>query len=250
MNTQCKFCNKVFPPRYKNQIYCSVLCSNRFNLNNKRPAIIPRKQSKELAELFGILLGDGSITKYYVKIYLNRIADKKYYPYIIKLSRKLFPNIPVTHKHRIQKGTTEIQISSKDVCDYLKSVDFDPKIRYVPFWIIKNINFIKATIRGLIDTEGSVGIKYFKGKKSNRMYKQLTFTNKNKFILQFMEKSLEKLGYRPTKSSNKNIYISNRKDITKYLDEIGSNNPKIIRKIETKKVKGFSYGGLRRMVRH
>src|SRR3989338_5222225 len=138
MNKKCAYCGNLFEKKYNKQKFCSISCSNRYNLKHKTNFKKPLKYSEELAELFGILLGDGSVTKYYVKIYLNRIADKKYYPYIIKLSRKLFPNIPVTHKHRIQKGTTEIQISSKDVCDYLKSVDFDPKIRYVPFWIIKN----------------------------------------------------------------------------------------------------------------
>lgn len=250
MNIECKFCDKIFSPKYKKQIYCSVVCSNRYNLNNKRFAVVPLKLNKEIAELLGIILGDGSVTKYYVKIYLNRIVDKKYFPYILNLSKKLFPNVPVTYKHNIKRGTTEIQISSKDVCDYLKSVDFNPKIRYVPFWIKSNTNFVKATIRGLIDTEGSVGIKYFKGKNGNRMYKQLTFTNKNKFLLQFVEISLEKLGYKPTKNSKKNIYISNKKDIEKYVKDIGSSNPKIIEKIKLTKIDSFKYGGLRRMVRH
>src|SRR3989338_5753469 len=193
MNTQCKFCNKVFPPRYKNQIYCSVLCSNRFNLNNKRPAIIPRKQSKELAELFGILLGDGSVTKYYVKIYLNMKADKGYPQNIAKLIKVALPGIKSTIYIREKRGTEEVQVSSREVCDYLKSIGFNPKKRYIPKWIMGKEKFTKRTIRGLFDTEGSVGIKRFQGKNGLYVYKQLTFTNTNKNILKFIESGLTKL---------------------------------------------------------
>jgi hypothetical protein len=235
----CKFCKQVFEKKYKTQLFCSLCCANRFNLNNKKNVKLPKTYTKELAELFGILLGDGSVTKYYVEIYLNRVADADYVPKVEKMCRKLFSGAAVTTHSKEKRGTTDIQISSKDVCDYLKKCGFDPKERNIPKWITDNIDFTKVTIRGLFDTEGSVGVKYFKGKDGNYVYKQLTVTNKNENILKFLEEYLFKLGYRPTKNSRKNIYISNKNDILKYLKDIGSSNPKIIRKIKAKEKERF-----------
>ncbi len=250
MDIACKFCRQTFVKKYNSQSFCSLLCSNRFNLNNKNIVKLPSKYSPELSELFGILLGDGSVTKYFAKVYLNAVADVEYVPFVKMLAQKLFPDAPVTIQQRPNAGTTEIQISSKDVCDYLRHIEFDAKERYIPSWITNNSIFTRATIRGLFDTEGSVGVKYFRGKNGNYLYKQLTVTNKNKNILEFLEQSLTALGYKPTKKSQKNIYLSNKPDIDRYLDEISSHNPKIIRKIRTEEINGFLYGGLRRMVRH
>lgn len=250
MGMICKFCLLSFVSKYSTQRFCSLTCSNRYNLNNKNSVTLPVKYTADLSELFGILLGDGSVTKYFAKVYLNAIADAEYVSFVETLASGLFPGASVTIQERTNHGTTEIQISSKDVCDYLYRIGFSPKERYIPSWIKMNDIFIKSAVRGLFDTEGSVGIKYFRGKHGNYLYKQLTVTNKNKNILAFLEQSLIRFGYRPTKKSQKNIYLSNHPDIDRYLDEIGSHNPKIVRKINTEEIDGFSYGGLRRMVRH
>ena len=250
MDASCKFCQRTFVKKYNSQRFCSLPCSNRFNLNNKNTVIVPFKYSAELSELFGILLGDGSVTKYFAKVYLNAVADVEYVSFVKTLAQRLFPGASVTTQQRPNEGTTEIQISSRDVCDYLRDIEFNAKERYIPSWITNNTILTKAAIRGLFDTEGSVGAKYFRGKHGNYLYKQLTVTNKNKNILGFLEQSLTALGYRPTKKSQKNIYLSNQPDIKRYLNEIGSHNPKLIRKIVTEEMRGFMYGGLRRMVRH
>lgn len=250
METRCKFCHRIFEKKYGSHQFCSLTCSNRFNLNNKNTVTVPSKYSAELSELFGILLGDGSVTKYYAKVYLNAVADLEYVSFVQILAQRLFPRAPVTIQQRPNAGTTEVQISSKDVCDYLRRIEFNAKERYIPSWIVNNDAFTKAVVRGLFDTEGSVGVKYFRGKHGNYLYKQLTVTNKNKNILGFLEQSLTALGYKPTKKSRKNIYLSNKPDIKRYLDEIGSHNPKIVRKIKVEKINSFSYGRVRRMARH
>lgn len=232
MKKQCRNCNNLFLTQYKVQIFCSVTCSNRFNLNNKSRVSLPKKFNKELAELFGVLLGDGGIEKYFIRIYLNRKADRGYPKKLMVLIRKLFPKVKVTCLDREKRGTEEVQISSIDVCNYFRDIGFDSKLRTIPFWIVNNIEFTKATIRGLFDTEGSIGVKYYRGKMGICVYKQLTITNKNKNILYFLEHGLERLGFFPTKNSQKNIYISNREDIKRYFIEIGTRNPKLKKKVD------------------
>ncbi len=249
MNKDCKFCHQEFEAKYDLHIFCSLPCSNRSNLNNKRRVQLPIP-NEEVAELFSILLGDGSVTKYFAKIYLNAVAEVEYASFVKQLAEKLFFGAPITIQQRPYKGTIEIQISSKDVCDYLRALEFDARARYVPSWITHNEQFTKAAIRGLFDTEGSVGIKYFNGKNGNYFYKQLTVTNKNGNILRFLEQSLSAFGYKPTKNSQKNIHLSNRFDIIRYMEDIKSHNPKLIRKMSIENLGNFTYGGLRRMVRH
>lgn len=237
----CKFCHKKFNKKYILQIFCSLLCSNRFNLNNKNNFQLPQKHSSDLAEFFGILLGDGSVTKYFTKVYLNAVADIDYVPCVKNLLERLFIGVSVSIWSPQNKGTTDLQVSSKDVCDYLRNIGFNAKKRYIPSWITENSDFSKATIRGLFDTEGSVGMKYFKGKHGNYLYKQLTVTNKNENILRFLEKFLVKFGYKPTKNSEKNIYLSNTSDINRYLQDIGCSNPKLVNKIKVREINGFKY---------
>lgn len=239
MDGFCKFCRKKFDKKYEAQVFCSLICSNRHNLNNKNRVTVPRRQSANLAEFFGILLGDGSVTKYFSKIYLNRIADKKYAPFVKDLAEKLFKGASVTYRERLGNGTIEIQISSREACDFLKNIGFDAKNRTIPLWITEKGSYIKATIRGLFDTEGSVGIKYFHGKNGKYIYKQLTVTNKNRNILIFISKNLAALGFSPTVNSGKNIYISNPRDIRRFIREIGLHNPKLTNKIAIRDYNGF-----------
>ncbi len=247
MTKNCKFCNRLFLPGYKKQIFCSLKCANRFNLNNKNKINLPLEPTQELAELFSILLGDGSVTRYYTKIYLNPIADAGYSIFVKNLCKLIFPEIVVSRYPMTHRGTEDLQLSSTDVSSFLIKLGFNPKTRAVPQWIKNNNNFTKAAIRGLIDTEGCMGIKYFRGVRGNYFYKQLTFTNRSKNLLTFVETGLRRFGYKPTKPTkkfNKNIYVSNAADISRYFKEIGSHNPKLIKKYEMITIGEFRYGGL------
>ena len=241
-NEQCKFCHGIFVKKYTNHKFCSLTCANRFNLNNKRTVKLPGFSVK-LAELFGIILGDGSVSKYFSVIYLNSIVDRGYVGYVSGLCESLFPGASVTVRRDTPKGTSDIQISSRDVSEYLKKIGFHTQRSAIPNWIANNKQRSTWCMRGLFDTEGSVGIKYFKGKRGSYMYKQLTFTNYNPVILNFVEGNLKDLGYKPTTKSTKNIYISNRKDIEKFTRDVGSSNPKIIEKLNCQEINNFVWTG-------
>ncbi len=228
MFNHCKKCNKKLKSQKRK--FCSVSCSNRFNLNNKKQILIKKEYLKELAELFGILLGDGSVTKYYTRIYLNQIADKGYSTHIIKIINQIFPKIKITTKYRNDRGTEELQISSKIVSDYFFELGFNPKERIVPEWITEDFKLSKATLRGLFDTEGSMSIKKINKNNQKYLYKQLTFTNKNKALLIFTREMIIKLRLNPSKSTGNNIYISNKKDINTFFKKIGTKNPKLEKK--------------------
>lgn len=241
----CLLCKKTFELKYKGNKFCSLACSNRFNLNNKNTKVrTPKEPSINLAELFGILLGDGSVVQYFVKVYLNASCEYNYSLYVQRLCKNLFPGATVSRYLRKARGTIEIQISSSEVSKFLLRNGFDPKRRSVPEWIQKNEAHVEASLRGLFDTEGTVGVKYFDGKNGVRFYKQLTFTNKNENLLKFVETQLKKRGYKPTAGSKKNIYISNGNDIGRYAREIGSSNSKLTKKLKARVLGSYAYGGV------
>jgi len=229
INAPCKCCGEIFTKEYKNQKYCSIKCANKINPQNQpRPVKLP-EYSNDLAEFMGIIFGDGTVSDFYSKIWLNSLADRDYIPFVEKLAKSLFPGATVTSGKDKKDGASWIQISSKIVSSYLQKIGFNFP-RRVPSWIKKNPKFIKAFIRGLFDTEGSVGLKKFNGRNGKYLYKQLTFTNKSLNLLNFVPKHLKKLGMKPTMNSRKNIYISNLKDICFFLKTIGLHNPKLIQK--------------------
>src|SRR5882672_8753331 len=113
MISACSYCSKAFEVRNNGQRFCSLLCSNRAHLNNKHAnVVLPTSYSRELAELFGILLGDGSVTKYFTKVYLNLAVERGYGAFVKSLFEGLFSGVPVSVFERPDRGVLEIQVSS------------------------------------------------------------------------------------------------------------------------------------------
>ena len=228
---KCVYCNKDFIKQYSSQKYCSIQCANiKNNVARSKNVRLPKEFNASLVEFMGILFGDGHVSKYFVKIYLNAVADRDYVPFVMELAKSLFHGASITVRFNKKDSTNEIQISSIVVANYLKKIGFNLP-RQIPEWINHDIDFLKAFIRGLFDTEGSVGFKKFNGRNGKYLYKQLTFTSRNNNLLSFIPKNLANFRIKSTTTSRKNIYISNSEDIKKFLMEIGLHNPKLIKKI-------------------
>ena len=125
------------------------------------------KKTKELAELVGIILGDGYVSKYQVSVTLNSIADKEYVEYVYFLVGKLFPGATLSKLRRLDENTITLKVNSRVACDYLKKMCYMQNKKVLPEWILSKPAYIKACIRGLFDTEGSISFK-----KANIYYRQ------------------------------------------------------------------------------
>src|SRR3989344_4131780 len=84
----------------------------------ERKPIKIHQKSTELAELCGILIGDGGISKYQVRITLNGETDKMYSKFVVKLLSKLFGVKPMVYKIKNKKAVN-ICISRSDLVDFL-----------------------------------------------------------------------------------------------------------------------------------
>lgn len=142
---------------------------------NIRKQIFKPNKSEQLAEFFGIMLGDGGISKYQIKITLNRLTDEKYIFYVSTLIQKLFkinPSVLIYPDDPIRKSIANIQVSSRELVEYLtkNGLVIGHKLKQkvtVPGWILSNEKFCIACARGLVDTDGCIYTNsYFVNKKS------------------------------------------------------------------------------------
>lgn len=188
------------------------------------------KESEELAEFVGILLGDGGITRTQITIYLSSITDQKYSHYVEKLIFTLFGlHSSSTNDH--EKHVLRISISGINVVKYLvqKGLKVGNKVKLqvgIPLWIKSNKRYVKACIRGLIDTDGCFTIHRYSVNGRKYLYPKIVFSNKSEPILDFVNKELLKLKYSPKRTFEFDVWLHNQNEVRRYLKDIGTHNIK------------------------
>jgi len=121
-----------------------------------------------------------------------------------------------------------IIVHSKKIVEFFNNqgLKYGDKIRNqvtIPAWIFKKKSYLRACIRGLIDTDGC--IYALKPHYSN--YYQLSFKNYNMTLLRDVRKAFLTLGYPISKiSKNNQIYLTQKVFIRKFYKEIGFSNLK------------------------
>jgi hypothetical protein len=91
----------------------------RYPKKSHRKSISVPSHSVKLAELFGIILGDGFIwNNHQFKISLNSTSDYNYSVYIKNLIKQLF-NIDTVSTVRKKEKTLVLAINSTSVVDYI-----------------------------------------------------------------------------------------------------------------------------------
>lgn len=195
--------------------------SKKRGFNNQRSDIIlPTRYSGILAEFIGILLGDGHLTPTQVTVTLGK--KDEYVEYVIRIIHMLFRIYP---KHMItpQAGHV-IYFGSTFVVRWLLSMGLVfNKVKYqvdLPPWVFSKKSFMKAAVRGLMDTDGSV--------YSLRSGMQMSFTNRSKPLLISFRRMLLQLNFYPSKISGCRVYLTKQGDLRRYFQVIGFSNKKHI----------------------
>lgn len=181
--------------------------------------VIPSQRSPQLAEFFGIMLGDGSLSHYQVVITLGT-KELKYAEYICELMHELFnvrPKIAIRKNH-----CKDVYIGSLDLTEWLQreGLVFN-KVKHqvdIPRWIFSDRSFMTKALRGLVDTDGSVYMLKFGT--------QISFCNYSKPLLKSVREILLKLRFHPSKIASHNLYLTRKEDIERYFYEIGFGNKK------------------------
>lgn len=208
----------------------SLATHQRMNTGFKIAKVFSVPQiTEQFAEFIGIMLGDGGITKYQIRITLNKIDDKDYISYVRELINKIFQEYPLLE---YKKGkAVDLVVSGKNLVQLLLSYGLvkGDKIKQqiqIPLWINNNNEFRLSVLRGLFDTDGSVYLD--KHYKKEIVYKSIciAYTSYSAPLRLNIYDTLRDFGFSPTVSTKNRIMLRKREDVVKFFDLVKSNNKK------------------------
>ncbi len=198
---------------------------NEFNIDTHSP---------EFLEFYGSLLGDGwlscltykyktKLTLWWVGISGHAILDKDYLMNIKQYIEETFKR-KVTTKYKKNSKAMEIIFSHKQLILFMnKRLDF-PIGKKVNLKIYSNIandwDKIKYVIRGIFDTDGSL---YFDKTPSKKPYPIISIHMKAPYLLNQINKHLLSRDFKVRFRKNE-LILKGTKQLTKWMQEIGSNN--------------------------
>lgn len=167
------------------------------------------KKDGELAELIGVILGDGHIARFPRTEALTIVSNAKNKGFIERYDNiiyKVFDKKPVIYKAR--KGCVRIRIYQKYLSVRLGiPIGNRSKSKIeIPNWIKNNTEYLERYLRGLYEAEGSFSVH-----KPTYTYK-LSFSNRNNSLLKNVFEGLVILGFHPHKSKYQ-IQVSRKQEV-------------------------------------
>lgn len=205
----------------------------RYPKKSHRKNVILPKYSENLAEFFGIMMGDGGINNpWQVNISVNSNSDLAYSKYIVALCQKLFFIEPVVRKRK-ETNTLVILLTSTTIVDFLvlHGLPRGNKLKSglnIPKWILGKPAYCKACVRGLIDTDGCAFVHVHKVK--GKIYRNIgiTFTSFSLELIYQVAGILEQFAIMPHISNKgRAIYIYQEDSVLRYLKIFGTSNGRI-----------------------
>lgn len=199
----------------------------------KRSLKLPDKLTEELAEEIGMHLGDGTLSakKHYFSV-RGDIKEEAYYAnFVLPLYKKIYNlDLKLLKKYNV----CGFEISSKGLYEFksktLGFVSGEKAHRIkIPEQIIQSNDkgIFAAFLRGVFDTDGCV---YIVKKKK---YPSVSITITSKKAITQITKMLEKMGFAPYLSlKNYSVTLYGTHRVKKWFDEIGSHNPKHLKRFE------------------
>src|SRR3989344_1819073 len=193
--------------------------SGYLTTTERKDITIPIRKTGDLAEFFGVMLGDGHLSHYQVTVTLGT-KEMAYAEYVVTLMATLFgprPKIAICHD-----GHKTVYIGSVELSRWLQKngLVFN-KVRAqvdVPAWIFKSRNFMQRFLRGFFDTDGS----WYR----LRWGSQIAFNNKSQPLLNSTRGMLLSLGYSASRAAGYKVYLTKKEDIARFFKEVGPRNIK------------------------
>lgn len=192
-------------------------------------------------EFYGALLGDGWLSQFKVKnktisligVSGHMLLDKEYHLYLQKISTDVFLRKGYI-KEKPKYNARELQIGHKTLLSFLnKKLNFPigkKKNLVLPKEIFElGFNFTKWVIRGIFDTDGS----FFLDKTPvGRPYPIISIHMRAPLLIHQIKEILLKEGFKPLIYHNgEELKLKGTIQLRKWMNEIGSSNPKHLNKI-------------------
>jgi len=191
--------------------------------------------SNELAELVGILMGDGGMTEFQTRITLSQKVDREYAKFVSILIKKVIGEKPYWMER--DDSTIELIISGVGLGDSLELIGLQRgnkvanQIKF-PKWIWKKRSYQIACARGLFDTDG--GMYFHHHNSGGHRYRHFgaSFTNRSMPLVEGFYEVMQNLEINAKRSGKERVYIYSLNEVVKYMKLIGSSNPKNHRKLK------------------
>jgi len=201
----------------------------------RKKFVIP-SYSEDLAELVGIILGDGSISNTQLRITLSRTVDRKYAQRVRNLTGNVLGEAP-SWAERKTENTIELTLSGVRLVEVLEELGLvrGNKVRNqvgFPTWVLKEKRYRAACARGLFDTDGGLYFHRHSKWRDKRPYLGWCFSNYSKPLIIEFENTLKLIGLRPKNVDYKKLYMYSIRDISRYMSLVGTRNPKNIEKYD------------------
>tara|TARA_Y100000034_G_scaffold87663_1_gene105126 strand:+ start:327 stop:1064 length:738 start_codon:yes stop_codon:yes gene_type:complete len=215
------------------------------------------KITTEIAELCGIITGDGHLSRYISKkrtdyrldIAGNKTEEIEYFHFISSLFKKVFK---IDLKFREEEEYSRLYLSSKKILEFFEGIGLivgkKSRIARIPDIILQNNELSLHFLRGLADTDFSVNFR--KGKKKINCYPRIVGSSASEKLLDDVSMILDKIqiSYYRQKVFKKNNFgnfyyyrleINGNKNFSKWMNHIGFSNPKHLTKILVWKKLGY-----------
>ena len=189
------------------------------------------RQSENLAELMGILMGDGHRSTYQISVTTNSETDMEHARFVQKLLSKMFV-LPVSRTNRKKQKAVVILASSRRASSILKRLGMPEGNKMnagmvIPQWVKKRQLYARAFIRGLFDTDGCVYLDRHRYGDKVYFHMGWTITSAAGTFIVDIEQALRDLGFSPTRSkTQQSVYLRRQAEIVRYFEDIGTHNPK------------------------
>jgi len=195
--------------------------------DSTRKEILTPQFSPLLAEMVGILLGDGSIKDTLVEVGLNKANEVEYAEFIAWLFKELF-GLEASILPQSGRNVRTVQVCSVALVEYLEGVGLHRgnKVEQqvgIPDWVFSSGDYTVACIRGLMDTDGGSWLRTERRLSPPGHYVTVCFGNHSRPLILGMWKMLKELGYRPRKYQ-KAVDLNRQEEIRRYYREIGTSN--------------------------
>lgn len=205
--------------------------------SNSAKKVIKPSYSEDLAEFVGIMLGDGGVSKSQISITLGFTSDREYTPYVIKLIYDLFEIKASTYAPN-NHNFIRIRACGVNLVKHLLRFGLiqGNKIKQqfdIPAWIKEEDSYIKACIRGLIDTDGCIHRKVRRDHNGFE-YRSIgiTLSSASKPLQLSFINLFKILGFKVAISGT-TIYLCGKVQVRRYIEEIGFSNPKHLYRYQT-----------------
>ncbi|MBI2610608.1 hypothetical protein HYW60_01575 [Candidatus Kaiserbacteria bacterium] len=189
-----------------------------------------------LAEFVGIVIGDGGITNRQVTITLNSETDHEYSQFVSGLVTRLF-KVPVSKIMRKGDIAVRLTCSRTEMVRICIGIGLKKgnKLKQnldIPLWIMRNPQYARACLRGLMDTDGCIFNECHNIRGKRYCYPRLSLVSASEQLRHSVKRILHEHGFSPTLRNARSVNLERREDIVRYFRKIGSNNLKHIRRFE------------------